>query len=254
MKSYVHIIFWIVTLVLLSVIFAPYYSSFEESFYFVSMLMPVVIGTCYFFNFYLVPKYLLVRRYGAFILYSIYMLLVSLYLEMLVIMLAFIFLAEYSYHNMSPVSSDVFVLAVTLYFIVFLFSFILLIRRTFIKEHDINALKAEKQKYEVGQFTIRSERQLKTLTYDEVTYIESLGDYVKIHLNNSTHVVTKEKISKLEERLPEMFVRIHRSFIVNKQSVSAYNKEEVSIGELQLPISRTYKKLAWERLSGELIG
>ncbi|MBL6447515.1 LytTR family transcriptional regulator [Fulvivirga sp. 29W222] len=252
MKSYVHIMFWLTTLILLSVVFAPYYSSFEESFYFVSMLMPVVTGTCYFFNYYLVPKFLLKRKYGVFVLYSIYMLVASLYLEMVVIMLAFIFLAEYSYNNMSPVSSDVFVLAITLYFVVFLFSFILLIRRTFSKERDIDSLKEEKQKYEVGQFTVRSERQLKSLAYDEVIYIESLSDYVKIHRRTGASVVTKEKISKLEERLPEMFIRIHRSFIVNKNGVTAYSKEEVSIGENQLPISRTYKNAAWGKLNGDL--
>lgn len=253
MKTYAHVIFWLGVLLVLTLVFTPYYTSLEESFYFVSMLMPVVIGTCYFFNFYLVPKFLLTMKYGLFILYSIYMLIASLYLEMIVIMLALIFLAQYSYANMSPVSSDVFVLAITLYFIVLLFSFIMLIKRSFVKERAINNLKEENEKYEAGQFSVKSERQMKTLSYDEVTYIESLGDYVKINQENNGSVVTKEKISKLEKRLPDMFIRIHRSFIVNKTKVTAYSKEEVILDGQQLPISRSYKKEAWLRLA-ELFG
>ena len=129
MKVHYHVIFWVVILALLSIIFTPYYTSFSEAFYFVSMLFPVAVGTCYFFNLYLVPEFLLTRRYFKFALYTVYMLIISLYLEMVVIMLSFIFLAKYSYGNMSPVSSDIFVLAITLYFIVLLFSFILLIQR-----------------------------------------------------------------------------------------------------------------------------
>ncbi len=251
MKATLHVIFWIAVLLLLTFIYSPYYHSISESFYFVSMLLPVIIGTCYFFNFHLVPKFLLVKKYAKFILYSFYMLIISLYLEMLVIMLSFIILAHFSYQNMSPVSSDIFILAITLYFIVLLFSFILLVKQSFAKERTIETLEKEKKKELERSLTVRSNRQMRRLLYEDILYIESLNDYVKIHLASNEIVITKEKISHLEARLPEMFVRIHRSFIVNKHKVSFFNKELLTIGEQSLPISRTYKNTAWDKLSAQ---
>ena len=90
---------------------------------------------------------------------------------------------------------------------------------------------------------------MRTVLFDEILFIESMSDYVKINLANNEVVVTKEKISRLEARLPEMFVRIHRSFIVNKNKVTVFNKEVLTIGDQTLPVSRSYKNSAWDKLS-----
>lgn len=248
MKLKLHIAFWVAVIAVLTILFGRYYRSLSESFYFVSMLLPVVVATCYFFNLYLVPRYLLEQRYFKFGLYSFYMLVISLYLEMIVIFMAFIFQAEYSYNNMATISSDVLVLAVTQYFIIFLFSFVLLVRRNFHSETAIGQLSEEKNKLERKGFTVRSDRREKTIFYDQVLYIESLANYVRIHMEGEAPVITKEKISSLQERLPALFVRIHRSFLVNKQSISSFNKEEVDVKGEILKISRTYKKSALEQL------
>lgn len=207
-----------------------------------SMLLPVVVGTCYFFNLYLVPQYLLTKRYGRFALYFVYMLVVSVYLEMIVIVLAFVWLAEYSYENMSPVSRDIFILAIALYFIVFLFSFILLIRQSFAKQSQLEQLQKENQKNEMDSLTVKVNRQNRKIVLADILYIESLSDYIRIHLETGEAVTTREKISGLVKKLPNHFIRIHCSFAVNQDKVKSYNKEEVTVGEVGLPISRSYKK------------
>jgi DNA-binding LytR/AlgR family response regulator len=53
----------------------------------------------------------------------------------------------------------------------------------------------------------------------------------------------------MERMLPDHFIRIHRSFIVNSTKISSYSREHVRVGEKELPISRTYKKEVVERLS-----
>lgn len=116
-------------------------------------------------------------------------------------------------------------------------------------EQKISTLSEEKEKYEVGSFTVRSNRKQVSIDFDEVLFIESLGDYVKINLIDNSQVITKEKISSLEERLPDLYLRIHRSFLVNKSKISYFNKEEVEIDNQTIPISRTYKKVAWEQLA-----
>jgi len=254
MKLHFHIIFWLVVIGLLMAVFTPNLNSISEAVYFIAMLLPVVLGTCYFFNYILIPRFLLTRKYGKFILYSTYMLIISLYLEMVVIMLSFIFLAKYSYNNMSPVSSDVLVLAVTLYFVVLLFSFILLIKRNFSRERTISELESDKLRNETSFLTVRSERQNRQIDISEVTYIESLGDYVKINLIDGKQISTREKISSLEERLPDCFIRIHRSFLINKEKVRSFQHDTILVGDTDLPISRSYRDRVLETLKEGLPG
>lgn len=236
------ILFWVTVFTLLVGVFTRYYQSFSEAFYFVSMLFPVVVGSCYFFNLYLVNQYLIPGRYALFVLYTIYMVVISLYLEMVVIFLAFIFLAEYTMSNTNPVSTDIYVLAITLYMIVFFYSFIYFVQTSKQKERTIQLLKEEKEKQEVGSFVVRENRVNRQLLYSEVLYIESLADYVKIHLLNGQTVQTKEKISTLAQKLPDPFLRIHRSFIVNRNAISTFSKETVTVNNQELSISRTFKE------------
>lgn len=248
MKARTQLFFWFGILILFSLVFNHYFRSISETIYFVAMLMPVVVSTSYFFNYFLIPRFLHTRQYLKLALYAVYMLIVSLYLEMIVIMLSFILLASYSYDNMSPVTSDVFVLTINLYFIVLLFSMLQLIFSRQVDQQLIKKLVHENKKLIDDSFTIRSDRQLRTILYNEVLFVESLADYVKIHLQDDTSVITKEPISKLAARLPAHFMRVHRSFIVNQQKVSQFNREEVMIGQTTIPISRTYRKESMEKL------
>lgn len=235
-------LFWLLILVLLTLLFTRSYGDWRESFYFVSMIMPVVVGTAYFFNYHLVPKFLLVKRYFLFGLYTVYLIIVSLFLEMVAITVAYIFLANYRYDNMSPITSDPFVLAGIVYGIVFMFSFIRLTRQLKEKEHQVNDLQQEQRKQKVGSIVIRSNRKNVQLAYNNILYVESLSDYVKIYLSDGRHLITKEKISTLNELLPDQFIRIHRSYLVNRNKIESYNKESIQLNGGELPISRSYKQ------------
>ncbi|MDH5476661.1 MAG: LytTR family transcriptional regulator [Cyclobacteriaceae bacterium] len=170
------------------------------------------------------------------------MLIISMYLEMLVITIAFIVLANYAYSNMSVVSMDVFTLTITLYFVVFFFSFILLVKYIFSSQENIKALEIERKKNEVGSLNVRANRKNTKIVFENIEYIESMGDYVKIVVSNKETIITKEKISKIEKLLPIHFMRVHRSFIINMNLITSFNKEEILLGNSVIPISRTYKK------------
>ncbi|MEQ8474462.1 MAG: LytTR family DNA-binding domain-containing protein [Marinoscillum sp.] len=241
MRTAQHVIFWIAVSIFLVLTFGQADGDFLKSFYFVTFLLPAAIGTSYFFNYFLVPKYLLSRQYSKFALYLLYTLLISLYLEMLVLTAALIVLANYNYQNLNPYTTNLFLLTSTLYFIVFVNAFILLIKRYQRKEHLIRELETKSEKNQQTQIQIRSDRKLRPVNLNDILYIESLADYVKIHISDE-QIITKEKISDLENQLPESFLRIHRSFLVNKAHITSYNKEEVLINEKALKISRTYKQ------------
>jgi DNA-binding LytR/AlgR family response regulator len=76
----------------------------------------------------------------------------------------------------------------------------------------------------------------------EVTYIESIKDYLKIHTTTETLVI-KERISHFIEELPEdPFVRVHRSYIVNRDHITAFTQQDIEIGQIEIPIGGKYKE------------
>lgn len=75
----------------------------------------------------------------------------------------------------------------------------------------------------------------------DIIYLESLKDYVRVHTPEK-HFVVSERLSYLEQKLPEnRFARIHKSFIVALLKIDQLKSDEVSIGNVTLPIGRVYK-------------
>lgn len=247
------IIFWSVICLLLTILFGQKWSSYIEAFYFATLLLPVILLTAYFLNSYLVPRYLLAGRHLRFGLYTGYTIIASLYLTGFVVVFAFIYLANYHTARMNPIVWDVVLMGFILYFVVFAYSFFLLSRKNLSSAKQVQSLSQELARTEVASITITSNRKHHTIALDELLYIESLADYVKVHSSGrparrSGELITKEKISHLEKQLPRYFVRIHRSFLVNSRKIDSHTKELVNISGRELPISRTYKQAALEAL------
>ncbi|MBD2701770.1 response regulator transcription factor [Spirosoma sp. BT702] len=105
---------------------------------------------------------------------------------------------------------------------------------------------AEKQSVrstEGGFLFFRAERKLVKILINDILYIESLKDYVRIVTTTSKPLLVKQSISTLETMLPDdQFVRIHRSFIVAVAQVGTYTPRHVEVGQQELPIGRLYQK------------
>ena len=98
-------------------------------------------------------------------------------------------------------------------------------------------------------FFVRSNRKMIKIKFDDIIYIESLSDYIKIHLQDKI-IVTRETISSMEAKLAtKKFIRIHRSFIVSIEKIESFTNEFVEINKKALPISRTYKEQVLEKLN-----
>lgn len=87
---------------------------------------------------------------------------------------------------------------------------------------------------------IRKERKQVKIFLDDVLYIESLKDYIKIHSINEKHTI-KYSISNFQKLLDQRFLRVHRSFIVNTDKITAYTKQDIEIGTIEIPIGERYK-------------
>lgn len=115
----VHVGFWLFVLFFYVIFFGRASSNYLQTLFFVGLLMPVTIGTTYFLNYYLVPRYLMNGRYWFFLLYFFYTLLGTLFLEMSVAMLTFIIMAKVKIQDMSPASFDWIFLLTSLLMVVF---------------------------------------------------------------------------------------------------------------------------------------
>lgn len=95
---------------------------------------------------------------------------------------------------------------------------------------------------------VRSDRKMIKISIPDILFIESLADYIKIHLPENT-VVTRETMSSIEAKMPQKeFIRVHRSYVVSIASIESFTNEFVEIKRKQIPISRSYKKEVLERL------
>jgi len=95
---------------------------------------------------------------------------------------------------------------------------------------------------------VRSDRKMVKINFSEILYVESLSDYIKIHLED-TIVITRETISNIEAKLPKFnFLRIHRSYIVSISKIASFTNELVEVNKKALPISRSYKTTVLHKL------
>lgn len=95
---------------------------------------------------------------------------------------------------------------------------------------------------------VRSDRKMVKVNFDEILYVESLSDYVKIHTDKKA-IVTRETITNIEAKLPQnQFLRIHRSYIVSIKNIESYTNEYIEIKNKALPISRSYKESILRKL------
>ncbi|WP_234571768.1 LytR/AlgR family response regulator transcription factor [Rhodohalobacter sp. 614A] len=245
-----HILFWILAGSILVVSFGNSYENYTQSFYFVTFLLPVAMATSYFFNYYLVPKFLLERKYVRFSIYTMYTVIVSLYLEMIVVLISFIILANYNYNELDPMMTNIFALGFSVYLIVLIKAFYLLFRRVKNNEFKVQQLMEEKESLKTEFIAVRADRTNHQVKLDDLIYLESLSDYVQLHTKDQI-LTTRETISSFEENLPETFIRIHRSYIINQNHIDTFNTTSVTVNGSELPISRTYKSSTLAVLEGK---
>lgn len=96
---------------------------------------------------------------------------------------------------------------------------------------------------------MRIDRQLIKLNTEEICWIESDKDYIKIFTPTQTYM-TKQKISAMENLLPiQAFLRVHRSFIVPLSKVTGYNPNYLMVNNTKIPIGRNYKQICLDKFN-----
>jgi len=99
---------------------------------------------------------------------------------------------------------------------------------------------------------VKSEYKLVRIGLDDIKYIESQHEYIKIYLVNSPPVLTQLSLKSIEEQLPpDRFMRVHRSFIVQLNKISVIDRNRIVFdGKVYIPVSDQYKAKFQEYLDG----
>lgn len=101
---------------------------------------------------------------------------------------------------------------------------------------------------------LKSEYKNVAIPVDTILYIESIDNYVKVHLADGTSVFSKIPLRTVEEQLPQgEFVRIHRSYLVARQRIAGFSRSEVMLskGGKTLPIGKKYLDEVTSLLMGD---
>ena len=102
-------------------------------------------------------------------------------------------------------------------------------------------MKENFQDYDGDHIFVKSNLKKRKIYINEIKWIEALGDYVKLITNNKSFVILST-MKAFENELPKgLFLRIHKSYIVNLKKVERYNSRHVEIEKTKLPLSRTRK-------------
>ncbi len=89
---------------------------------------------------------------------------------------------------------------------------------------------------------LKSDRKMVKVYLKDIAYIESLKDYVRVRTITGNEVISLQKISYLEKKLPsDCFMRVHKSYLISLRKIEAFSATTIEIGGKEVPIGRSYK-------------
>jgi sensor histidine kinase YesM len=188
-----HLVFWCAVLIFFTYFFGAGSDNFNETLLFSMFLMPITIATTYVSIYKLIPEYLVTKRYLLFGLYTLYTVVVSGYLIMVSIFFSLIYLANFEYSEMNPITKNILFIGTVVYLVVIIVSAFKLLK--------LNLENTEKAKQLETKIL---ETQLK-LKEQELNYLK-----MQIHphfLFNTLNTIYGFALKKADET-PEMILKL----------------------------------------------
>ena len=103
---------------------------------------------------------------------------------------------------------------------------------------------------------LKTEYRIVKVSISDIRYVEAMSEYLKVWLSSeSKPIITLLSMKKMEERLPNTFMRIHRSYIVNLTKIQEVNKNRIIMdSDTYLPIGDLYKEAFQAYLDTKFLG
>lgn len=101
--------------------------------------------------------------------------------------------------------------------------------------------RAGAQSSESVKILLRVNYKLRPVAVDDILYIESFGDYLKIHLQDQPFIEVRFTLKEILLKLPATeFIQIHKSFIVSRKMITSFSRKSVELTTISIPVGRSY--------------
>ena len=99
---------------------------------------------------------------------------------------------------------------------------------------------------------VKSEYRMVRIDIRQIRYVEAMSEYLRLYLEGETKpIIALLSMKRLEERLPQNFMRVHRSYIVNLQKIQQIERGRIVMDkDTYIPVSEGYKE-AFNRFLSE---
>ena len=239
MKLFLIISYWITAILLMAIVLSSLDYSFLEALFIGSLFLPGALAARYFF-----PKVNYNNRWSG-VGETIFIVLGILFGEILLFMIAHFCIL--SFRGILPgaiinlpdlpniLSNPVFIA--------------IILTSLAAGSHFFEAWLDKKYPGRAGSISFTSDRKSVTLPINEILYVESNDDATTIIASDGRRFKNYTPISQWEASLKPHFIRIHRSFLVNKAAITRIDVDLLYIDDIQLPISRKYKNAVGDVLN-----
>lgn len=107
------------------------------------------------------------------------------------------------------------------------------------EEEEAEAVPKDKE-----YISVKADYKVSLVRIADIVYLESEGEYVRMHLADGSTITTLFRLKNMETALPaDIFMRVHRSYIVNLRAIKAYVKGRIFLNDTEyVPIGENYKE------------
>jgi DNA-binding LytR/AlgR family response regulator len=114
------------------------------------------------------------------------------------------------------------------------------------RQSHIEEYKANPEEF----FYLKVDKNMQKVLINEILYIESLKDYIKVFLTTGKDLLVRQSISSIEKLLSaHRFLRVHRSYIVSIDKIKSFNNLFLQLNQNEIPIGKLYKQAVMEAVN-----
>ncbi len=105
----------------------------------------------------------------------------------------------------------------------------------------VNRLQFLSPSQDVDYIMLKADKRTHKINFEQISYFESIGNYVKTHLVDGKTLIINETLRKLEELLPPSFMRVHKSYIISIPKLEYLEGNQIKLKEVKIPIGQSYR-------------
>ena len=228
-KILTHVLFWVGYFLLFGFIWARE-GNYLDAYTLEFVLLPLRIMAVYVMIYLVIPRFLENQQYLKFGLSYVLLLLISGVLQTLIVY--FYRGADLSVLTLSALGRNIVLINST---VIVIASF-----KIFKLWQLQQAANQSRQLDSASIIEMKADKRTYRLRTSDILYLESLGNYVTYHLKDK-RLISYTSLNECASRLPANFMRVHKSYIVNRENITSYNAEDIEIGDKRLPIGRAFR-------------